>query len=122
MFVHLHLGIARFFVKLMENQFKIGKWRFGLDPILGLFPGLGDFLSMVLSLYLIWIAGKLDLPGRVISKMIGNIFIDFLLGLPPIVGDLADVAFKANSRNYQLIIRSLKERKGGIIVAETKED
>lgn len=122
MFVHLHLGIARFFVKLMENQFKIGKWRFGLDPILGLFPGLGDFLSMVLSLYLIWIAGKLDLPGRVISKMVGNIFVDFLLGLPPIVGDLADVAFKANSRNYELIIQGLKKKNKNVIIPEALED
>jgi hypothetical protein len=80
---------------------KIG---FGLDAILGfLAPGLGDAATGVASLGLLLLAFKRGLPRVVLARMLGNLALDAVLGAVPVVGDLFDVAWKANRKNLELI-------------------
>jgi hypothetical protein len=78
--------------------------RFGLDSIIGFFlPGAGDALTAVGSVSLLFLALRSGVPTVVIGRMVLNIAIDSLVGAVPFVGDLFDVAWKANRKNYQLI-------------------
>lgn len=79
--------------------------RLGLDAVLGLVPGVGDAVSAVLSGYPILIAARHRLPTTVIVRMLGNIAFDAIGGSLPVLGDLFDIAFKANVRNQRLIER-----------------
>lgn len=98
-----HFQIAQTLTKLLDTQFGLGRFRFGLDPLLGLIPGLGDAVSLLVSIYIVWIAVELRLPQERISRMLSNVFVDFILGLVPVVGDISDFAFKANSRNLEIL-------------------
>lgn len=81
--------------------------RFGLDPILGLIPGIGDSATAALTAYGVWIARRHGLPLRVTLAMLANLMLDWLLGSIPVLGDLFDVGFKANRRNLTLLRRHL---------------
>jgi hypothetical protein len=85
--------------------------RVGLDPILGLFPGLGDLVSPLFTIGLLWQARELGLPRVVLLRMIFNVAIDTLLGIVPVVGDLFDVAWRANERNMALLERHAFEER-----------
>ena len=78
-------------------------FRFGLDPILGLIPGLGDLVSPLFTAGIIWQARDLGIPRVVIMRMIVNAAIDTLVGVVPIVGDLFDFAWKSNNMNLALL-------------------
>lgn len=106
---HIHIRIATFLTYLLEEQFHIGKFRFGLDPVLGLFPGFGDLVSLILSFYIVGIAYLIRLPNDKIGTMIKNIILDFMIGIVPIVGDIADVVYKANSKNLRILDDHLKK-------------
>ncbi len=82
-----------------------GGRRIGLDPLLGLFPGIGDWLGAVLSLYVLYEAARLGLPLRVLGRIAANITVEALLGAIPILGDLFDFAWQANMRNLRLVER-----------------
>jgi hypothetical protein len=75
----------------------------GLDPILGLVPGLGDGLVALISFYPVWLAYRYQLPWLVCLTMVRNIAIDAVVGLIPMLGDLFDAAWKANSMNADLL-------------------
>lgn len=77
----------------------------GLDPILGLFPGLGDLASAALSGYIVLTAARLGAPKSVLAKMLLNLGTDTLVGSVPVLGDLFDVGFRANIRNSVLLDR-----------------
>ena len=77
--------------------------RVGLDALLGLVPGIGDLAGAVISGYLVLEARKLGAPNALVSRMIGNIIIDTVVGAVPVVGDLFDVAFRANMKNMALL-------------------
>ena len=81
--------------------------RFGLDPIIGLVPGLGDVASAVLSGYIVLSGIRLGASRSVIARMIGNIAIDTLAGSVPIIGDLFDASWKSNEKNVALLERHL---------------
>lgn len=98
-----HLKIAEFLTNLLDTQFSVIGVRFGIDPLLGLLPGIGDLISFVVSLYLIWIAQHLKVPSDKIAKMIQNIVIDLAIGFIPIIGDLSDVVYRANSKNFKIL-------------------
>lgn len=78
-------------------------WRIGLDPLIGLIPGVGDTLGGLASLYAVVVAARLGAPPSVIARMGVNAALDALLGAVPLVGDLFDVGFRANVRNVQLL-------------------
>ncbi len=90
---------------LFDNAFRIPgtNWRFGIDPILGLIPGLGDIISAVFAVWSVLLARKLGAPGVIQIQMLANIGVDMLGGAVPIVGDLFDAAFKAHARNRRLL-------------------
>lgn len=81
--------------------------RIGLDPIVGLLPGVGDALTFFASIYVIDRLSRLGLSSFTRARMVGNVLIDFLLGSVPVLGDLFDVGFKANIRNLELARREL---------------
>ena len=83
--------------------------RFGLDPILGLIPGLAELLSPLFTIGVLWQARDFRLPRIVQLRMIFNVAIDTLIGFVPIAGDLFDVAWKANNMNLALLERHAYE-------------
>ncbi|MGF1622437.1 MAG: DUF4112 domain-containing protein [Rhodomicrobiaceae bacterium] len=83
--------------------------RFGLDGLCGLIPGLGDGVTALPAIHLIRSARRLGASRWLITRMAGNAGIDMLVGAIPLVGDLFDVAFKANRRNIALLRRHLEE-------------
>ncbi len=95
--------------QLLDNAIGIPgtKYRFGLDPILGLIPGGGDTIAGALGAYIIIEAARMGIPRKVVWKMVGNILFDSLVGTVPALGDLFDVAWKANVRNMTLLESNL---------------
>ena len=81
--------------------------RVGLDPILGLLPGGGDLVTGFLSIYIVFEAAKMGLPAQTLGRMGCNILVDVLSGMVPVLGDLFDVGWKANSQNVALIEKHL---------------
>ena len=96
---------------LLDEAFRIPGTgiRFGLDGIIGLIPGLGDVVAGLLSLIIplaAWIRG---VPYVTLARMAANLAIGVLVGSIPIFGDVFDIAWKANRRNYRLLTRHLGE-------------
>lgn len=96
--------------------------RIGLDPILGLLPGLGDLGTSIVGAYLLVAAARLGAPAPVLVRMALNLGLDAALGAIPVVGDLFDVAFRSNRRNVRLLEAwmaspSATRRKSGVAVA-----
>jgi len=91
--------------RLLDSAFTIPgtQYRFGLDALIGLVPGLGDAVSAVFSGYIILQASRLGAPKSVVTRMIANVALDTLVGWVPILGDLFDVAWKSNLRNVALL-------------------
>jgi uncharacterized protein DUF4112 len=78
-------------------------WRIGLDPLIGLVPGIGDTLGALASLYAVLVAARLGAPPSVLARMGVNTGLDALVGAVPLVGDLFDVAFRGNLRNVEVL-------------------
>ena len=94
-----------FIAALMDDLFRL-PWtgmRFGLDPLVGLLPGLGDMLTGLVSALLLHAAWERGLPLVAIARMMSNVAIDSVLGSVPVVGDIFDVAWKSNRRNFELL-------------------
>ena len=83
-------------------------WRFGWDPVLGLVPGAGDALGLVLSSFIVLEAARLGAPGASLARMVVNMGIDAVAGAVPLIGDLFDAGWKANRRNLRLLQRVLE--------------
>lgn len=78
-------------------------WRFGLDAIIGLVPGVGDTLTSLASFYILLSGVRYGVPKITLLRMAVNIGIDYLLGTIPIVGDAFDFFWKSNDMNMRLI-------------------
>lgn len=89
---------------LLDGTFRVPgtRFRFGLDPIIGLVPAVGDLVSGGVGLYLITRALQFRLPMIVVARMVLNSLLDFVVGAVPILGDLFDFAFRSNARNMRL--------------------
>lgn len=100
-------GAAREFARVMDSAFRVPgtRFRFGLDPVLGLVPGLGDAIGGGFGFYLLVQAFRAGVPPVVMIRMFANIAADLLFGAVPLLGDLFDAAFKANMRNLRLLER-----------------
>jgi len=79
--------------------------RVGLDSLIGLIPGAGDALMLLVSLRIIWLGKSLGMPKLLIAQMVKNSAIDFGLGFIPLVGDIADIFYKANQKNVRIMER-----------------
>jgi hypothetical protein len=77
---------------------------YGLDPILGfIIPELGDLIGALLGLYVVIYALRHNMSKALVARMVLNLGIDMAIGAVPILGDLADIGFKANERNLKLV-------------------
>lgn len=103
-----HLKIARTIVKLLENQFQVGKFKFGIDPVLGFFPWLGDVIPAILAFYIVFVAIVHKLPLGKILRMVVNIILDLLVGLVPVLGDFFDFFINPNTKNMAILEKHLK--------------
>lgn len=81
--------------------------RIGLDPLLGLLPVAGDAVSGALSLYIIVESARLGVSRKTLLTMLAHVGIDVAGGSIPVVGDLFDAAWKANTRNLRLALADL---------------
>jgi hypothetical protein len=91
--------------QLLDSAFEVPGtgYRVGMDPIVGLVPVLGDLISPLFTIGLLWQSRDLDVPKVVQLRMVMNVVIDTVIGAMPIVGDLFDFAWKANLRNMALL-------------------
>ena len=101
------LRALRRWQRLLDSAFRVPGTdvRFGWDPIVGLIPGAGDIATALMAIALIVEAHRLRLPRVVQLRMLLNVGIDVLVGLVPFVGDVADVFWKANAKNLDLLER-----------------
>ena len=81
------------------------KFRFGLDPIIGLLPGIGDVASAIISALALVYAARYGVPKILLTRMATNILVNELVGIIPGLGDAFSFWFKSNVRNYELLRR-----------------
>jgi Domain of unknown function (DUF4112) len=94
---------------LLDDRFRIPgtTYRIGLDGLIGLVPGVGDAVTTLLALYIVLEARRLGVPLTKLGRMGLNVGVDAVLGAVPLLGDLFDVAWKANRRNLALLLDHL---------------
>jgi hypothetical protein len=97
--------------RLMDSQFQLPgtQFRFGLDPLLGLVPIVGDLSTTVVSVALLLTMMRYGASGAVAVRMALNILIDTIVGAIPILGNVFDFAYKSNERNVALLRRHYAE-------------
>ncbi|APZ91468.1 DUF4112 domain-containing protein [Fuerstiella marisgermanici] len=91
-------------------------YNIGWDTIIGLAPGIGDFVTAAMSAWIINEARHLGVSKFTLARMIANTGLDAVIGAVPVAGDLFDAAFKANVKNLKLLRKSLHKR--GLITEE----
>ncbi len=118
------LQSARVVARLLDESIAIPgtSWRIGIDPLVGLVPGIGDVLSAIASAWIILVGVRLGAPGSVVARMALNVAIDTIVGAVPIAGDVFDAAWKSNVMNVRLLEAWLDEparthRASGLVVA-----
>lgn len=99
--------LFRWLAFIMDNFLRVPgtKLRFGLDPIIGLLPGIGDVGSAIISAVSLVYAARCGLPKILLARMAINILINELVGIIPGLGDAFSFWFKSNVRNYELLQR-----------------
>ena len=95
---------------LIDGAFKLPgtRFRFGLNSVIGLLPIGGDAVLGALSLYIIYEAARLGVPRYKLARMLANVGVEVVGGSIPILGDLFDMALKANLRNLAIIDEHLR--------------
>lgn len=103
-------GLRRI-AQLLDSAFIVPgtSYRVGLDPILGFVPGIGDLVSPLFTIGILWQANDLGVPKVVQLRMLFNVAIDAVLGAVPLAGDLFDFVWKANIRNLALLERHAEQ-------------
>jgi hypothetical protein len=91
----------------MDSSIPIGRWRIGLDGIIGLVPGLGDLVGAVISALIVVAGVRAKLPGSAIARMVANVAIEAVAGAVPFLGDVFDMAWKANTKNVAIFREAL---------------
>ncbi len=102
----------RAFSELLDSRFSIPgtRFRFGLDALIGLIPGLGDAVGGILSALVIYHSARLGVSRITLIRMAVNVLIEVAIGALPFLGDLFDAAWKANIRNADLLDAQLSSR------------
>jgi hypothetical protein len=95
--------------KVLDTWFRVPgtNIRFGLDGIVGFFPGVGDLLGGLASCIIVLAAYIRGVPLVTVARMVANLAIEVVVGLVPFLGNLFDIGWRANRRNYHLLERSL---------------
>ena len=96
---------------LLDNSIPLpgGRFRIGLDAILGLLPGIGDLAGVLLSSYIVREAARVGAPKSVLLHMAWNVAVEGIVGMIPFAGDIFDAAWKANQRNFALLEKHLDD-------------
>jgi hypothetical protein len=97
--------ISRLSYLLDEAIVLPGGYRVGWDGIIGLIPGFGDLLGLIASSYILYLAAQGGVGKAVLVRMAFNVLLESVIGSVPVIGDLFDFVFKANTRNLQLLRR-----------------
>ena len=97
---------------LIDGAFRLPGtgFRFGLNSVVGLVPVGGDAILGLVSLYIIYEAAQLGLPKHKLARMLANVGLEVVGGSVPILGDLFDMALKANLRNLAIIEAHVAQR------------
>ncbi len=97
--------LFRWIALLMDDLLRIPgtKLRFGIDPLIGLIPGIGDTGSALVSALALIQAARHGMPKIILARMSMNILINELIGIVPVIGDAFSFWFKSNARNYALL-------------------
>lgn len=97
--------LFRWLALIMDDFIRVPgtRFRFGLDPIIGLLPGLGDTASAITSALALFYAARSGVPKVLLARMAANILINELIGIIPGIGDAFSFWFKSNARNYELL-------------------
>ena len=98
---------------LLDDMFRIPgtQIRFGLDALIGWIPGIGDAAAGIASFFIVFAAWRRGVQSITLVRMIANVLLETTIGAIPVAGDLFHVFWKANRRNYRLLIRE-KEQPG----------
>ena len=104
---------------LLDDMWRVPgtKIRFGLDALIGWIPGIGDAMAGIASCFIVFASWRRGVPSITLVRMVANILLEATLGSIPVAGDIFHVVWKANRRNYRLLIRE-KEHPG----SETRRD
>jgi hypothetical protein len=97
------LYIASLLANILDNQFNVFGFKFGVSAIIDLIPGLGDIFDLLLSCYIVWLAVQMHIPKVKIINMLWNVLFSFLVGLVPLLGDAAYIFYKPNIRNLTIL-------------------
>lgn len=110
--IDLELQRLRTTARRMDALFYIPRTRVsvGWDNILGLIPVVGDTLALIPAVWIIWTARKLGATPGTLAYMIANTVLDYLIGMIPIAGDLFDMIYNANIRNYRALEANLNRQ------------
>ena len=102
------VATAEFLAKILDTTVKIPGTPFylGLDPLLGLIPGIGDILANLIGTFMLILAARLQVPQIVIARMSLNLLINGTVGAIPILGDLFSIWFRSHARNAELLRRA----------------
>jgi hypothetical protein len=105
----ISLGRLQQFANTLDSAFRIPgtKATVGVDVMLGIIPVLGDAVSGSIGAYIIWKAGRLGAPRKLLGRMMLNTTLDTIIGCVPIAGDIFDASYKSNVRNVALLRRYL---------------
>jgi hypothetical protein len=103
--VNRQVDRLRVWQRLLDSAFRVPGTaiRFGWDPIIGVVPWIGDAVAALLGSVIVWHAYQMRLPRVVLLRMVINIVIDVAIGIVPLFGDIADVFWKSNTRNFALL-------------------
>jgi Domain of unknown function (DUF4112) len=96
---------------LLDDIFRIPgtKIRFGLDALIGWVPGVGDAMTAVASFLIVFASWRRGAKGVTLARMIANVLLETAIGAIPVAGDIFHVIWKANRRNYRLLIREREQ-------------
>jgi uncharacterized protein DUF4112 len=101
------MNALRALQRLLDDAFRVPgtSIRFGWDPLIGLVPWIGDVLTAIFSCAIILQAHHLRVPRVVLLRMVFNVAIDVIVGVIPLFGDVADVFWKSNAMNFEMLER-----------------
>jgi hypothetical protein len=100
----------RTLARVLDSALRIPgtRYRFGLDALIGLVPGIGDAIGAIFSTLIIWQAARLGAPNATLVRMVANVGVDTLVGEIPLLGDLFDFGWKSNTMNLNLLEEHLQ--------------